>query len=462
MNCRYFIELVADRDRRRIGEPQIDHFDLVAALGVEADRGAHQRGNAVDLFLGARLIDHLAFGILDVAAIDQHGGRDAVDAAGLDHLGLGGARNFVIDDFLGLLALIALAAGGAAAVLVAAGQFVGDRDWAAFLAVIGGRLFFAGLARAHDAAVRIELVGRLGDAVEVEIGVELDARLTGADHRGDDLLDLLAQAVFVSQLALVGAAAAQRIFLRRPVGEQPAGLVDDRDALRLHAVDRRRHQMADGAHLLRLERAAHLQDHRGGGFDLVAREQGALRQHQMNARGLDAVEAADGAGQFAFQRAQMIDVLDEGSGAERVGFVEDFVADAAAFGLAAFGELHAQAGDLVLRHHHDRVLDRQVGEQRHHGRRRHLDHQEGEEADERQRHRRHRRHSRRTERFHKVEKALHRSVLAEWRPFARYPASFAQYMVSVWLTSGAPPPLFSWRGRLARLWITAARCGFRT
>jgi hypothetical protein len=36
--------------------------------------------------------------------------------------------------------------------------------------------------------------------------------------------------------------------------------------------------------------------------------------------------------------------------AEGVGFVEDLVADAAALGQAALGELHAQPGDLVLRH----------------------------------------------------------------------------------------------------------------
>ena len=62
---------------------------------------------------------------------------------------------------------------------------------------------------------------------------------------------------------------------------------------------------------------------------------------------------ADGAGELALERAQMVDVLDEAGGAERVGLVEDLVADAAALGQAALGELHAQARDLVLRHHDD-------------------------------------------------------------------------------------------------------------
>ncbi len=35
-----------------VGEAQVDDLDLVAALGVEADGGADQGGDAVDLFLG--------------------------------------------------------------------------------------------------------------------------------------------------------------------------------------------------------------------------------------------------------------------------------------------------------------------------------------------------------------------------------------------------------------------------
>ena len=109
--------------------------------------------------------------------------------------------------------------------------------------------------------------------------------------------------------------------------------------------------MADGADLLRFEAAAHAHHDRGRRLRRFAREQRPLRQHQMDAGGLDAVDGADGAGEFALQRAQMIDVLDEARGAERVGFVEDLVADAAALGQAALGELHAQPRDLVLRHH---------------------------------------------------------------------------------------------------------------
>ena len=102
----------------------------------------------------------------------------------------------------------------------------------------------AGLARAHYAAFRIELVGGLGDAVEVELGGELDAGVARADHRGDDRLDLLAHPPLVGDLALVGADAAAG-FVAAAVGQKPAGFVDDRDALRFQPVDRAGDQMAD-------------------------------------------------------------------------------------------------------------------------------------------------------------------------------------------------------------------------
>ena len=61
---------------------------------------------------------------------------------------------------------------------------------------------------------------------------------------------------------------------------------------------------------------------------LVAREDLAFGDDQMDARAIDALDGLDRAGEFAFQRAQPVDVLDEGGGAERVGLVEDLVADA--------------------------------------------------------------------------------------------------------------------------------------
>src|SRR5436190_5274110 len=94
--------------------------------------------------------------------------------------------------------------------------------------------------------------------------------------------------------------------------------------------------------------AAHAQHDRGRRFDFLTREERALRKHEMHARGLHAVNGADGAGKFAFQRAQVIDVLNKARRAERVALVEDLITDAAALGDSAFGEFHAKASHLVL------------------------------------------------------------------------------------------------------------------
>src|SRR6185312_14185776 len=189
-------------DRRRLrafGEFQVDDLDLVAALLVEADRRAHQRRNPVELFLGALLVDQLALFVLGIGTVDQHRDGDAVDAAGLGHLGLGGARNLVIVGFLGLLALVAGL--GAVGVVLVAGQLVVDGDLAAVAGRGGG--FLARLARSQHAALGVELVRGLGDLVVVEVGRELDAGAAGAYHRGDDILDLLAHPLLVGVAALV-------------------------------------------------------------------------------------------------------------------------------------------------------------------------------------------------------------------------------------------------------------------
>ena len=186
--------------------------------------------------------------------------------------------------------------------------------------------------------------------------------------------------------------------------------------------------MADGADLLRFEAAAHPHHDRGRRLRRFAREQRPFGQHQMDAGGLDAVDGADGAGEFALQRAQMIDVLDEARGAERVGFVENLVADAAALGQVAFGELHPQPRDLVLRHHDDgafvaqlegdrlafQILDDaggifggEVGEQGGHLRRRDAHDDKGEEADQRGRHRDHGHQPRRAQASQESNETLH-------------------------------------------------------
>ncbi len=275
----------------------------------------------------------------------------------------------------------------------------------------------------------------------------------------DDAHDLLAQPPLERDLAILGALRGKRAVVAGTVGEQLAAFVDHGNAVGLEAVDGARHQVADGAHLAGAQRAAHLEHDGGRRLRPVAREQLALRQHQVHARGFDLVEAADGARELAFERPQPVDVLDEAGGAEGVGLVEDLVADAAALGQAVLGERHAQAGDLGVRHHDDgtavlelvidalavellqdrcRIVEREVGEQRHHLGCRHAHHEEGEEADQGQRDRDHGAETRSTQRLHKIEETLHR-LLASPRADATSgadPARFAHLMVSVRLTLG--------------------------
>src|SRR5581483_11929275 len=211
------------------------------------------------------------------------------------------------------------------------------------------------------------------------------------------------------------------------VGEQLAGFVDDRDPLRLQAGDGGGDKMADGTDLLRLQRAAHPHHDRGGGFGRLAREQRPLGEHEVHPRSLDTVDRRDGAGQLALERPQMVDVLDEARGAQRIRFVEDFIADAAALGQAAFGELHAQPRHFVLGDHDDAalvaqlvwnalavqvlddaggVLQAEIGEEGGHLRRRDAHDDEGEEADERGSNRDHRHQTRSTQTLKEVYETL--------------------------------------------------------
>ncbi len=188
--------------------------------------------------------------------------------------------------------------------------------------------------------------------------------------------------------------------------------------------------MADGAHLLRFKHAAHLEHDRGGSLVLVAREQWPFGQYQMHARCLDAIDRLDCTGQFTFERAQVIDVLHETGGAERVAFIEDLVADAAALWQAAFCKLHSQPRHHVLRNEDagaivaqlvlhalvfelgsDRggIIQGEIGEQWRHLRRCHAQDHEGEKPDQRECDGAHRRDPRGAERFDEFRKALHGS-----------------------------------------------------
>ena len=122
-----------DRSPGRFGEAQVHDFNLVAAFLVKADRSAHQCGNAVELFLAARLVGDVALVVLGIAAVDQNRCGNALDAAAFGDLGLGRAGDLVIDDLLGFLVGVArglhvLPLGLLA--LLSAGQLVADADGA--------------------------------------------------------------------------------------------------------------------------------------------------------------------------------------------------------------------------------------------------------------------------------------------------------------------------------------------
>ena len=228
-----------------------------------------------------------------------------------------------------------------------------------------------------------------------------------------------------------GGAYARGCVSRHAVGQELPGLVDHGDAFRPQAVDGRSHQMTNGAHLLRLKAATHLEHDGGRRFHLFAREQRPLRQHEMDARRLHAVDGADGAGELAFERAEMVDVLNEARRAQDIGFIENLVADAAAFRQAGFGELHAQPRNGILRDEDGAAVHlqfegnalplqvshdgagiglREIAEQRRHLRRGDAQDDEGEESDERGRDGSHRRQSRRTQRSQKIEEPLQRTA----------------------------------------------------
>ncbi len=126
----------------------------------------------------------------------------------------------------------------------------------------------------------------------------------------------------------------------------------------------------------------------------------------MHPRRLDPRERGDRAGEFAFERAQLVDVLDEARRGERVAPVEDLVADTPARRQAAGRELHAQPGEIGARRQDHAVAaglvedpaglefasdgagvgQGEVGVEHAHVGLRHAHDDEGEEPHERQRH----------------------------------------------------------------------------
>ena len=165
------------------------------------------------------------------------------------------------------------------------------------------------------------------------------------------------------------------------------------------------------------------------GSTLSRENSGRSGMHEMHPRGLHAVDARGWCGTSSPSSARKwLMFWTKAGGAERVGFVENLVADAAALGQAALGELHAQPGDPILRHHDDGavvaqfvghglafellddrggVLEGEIGEERGHLRRRDPHDEEAEEADQRDGNGEHRGDARSAQRLHELEQTLH-------------------------------------------------------
>ena len=189
--------------------------------------------------------------------------------------------------------------------------------------------------------------------------------------------------------------------------------------------------MAHGPDLRGIEIARKLERDRGARRLAVALEQAPLRDDEMNARRLHPPDRADGAGEFAFERAQMVDVLDEAGRGEGIALVEDLVADAAAGRDALAGEVEPQARHVGLRHQHRLpvaaqfvfdaacveiledgadILAAKLREQHAHRRLRHFEHDEAEEADEHQRDGQHGCQARRSEFGKLLDQAVHAAI----------------------------------------------------
>ena len=186
--------------------------------------------------------------------------------------------------------------------------------------------------------------------VVFHVGGDLDADMARADDAGDDVLDALAHAGPRSRRCAgppSAAVASAPSLPSPPASRLPwSSTMATRPGCRPATAAATRCWMA--LTWPRSSRARVFSTTEAVGACGVAREDLPLRDDQMHARAVDAVDGLDGAGKLAFQRAQAVDVLDEGGGAEGVGLVEDLVADAGG-GQVLRGQLHAQLGDLVGR-----------------------------------------------------------------------------------------------------------------
>jgi hypothetical protein len=212
---------------------------------------------------------------------------------------------------------------------------------------------FAGLLAADGRATgflvgAVFFVGVFDDG-EVDVGGDLRVHIAGAEYGLQDGFDAayVALLYFLRVLELADVQAARAGVGRR---QQVAGLVDHGDAFGREFGHAAGDQVHDGADLAFVDAAAAVQaqHHGGAGLFLVAHEQRGLGQRQVHARRFDGGDGIDGAREFAFEGALVVDLFGELAGAELLG-VHQFEADGAAFGQALGGQAQARLGHLVRR-----------------------------------------------------------------------------------------------------------------
>src|SRR5208337_3216814 len=189
------------------------------------------------------------------------------------------------------------------------------------------------LLAARHLVVRVVALLRLVDVLEVHLDRRLGAHMAGADGALEHVLHRAAEALFG-----LAAQPLRRLDRRGRAGrlagpgEHAAAAVDDGDVLRLQAGNRGGDEVEDRLHAFAVQPRGprHRQHHARLRRLPLARERLPPRHDEVDAGPAHAVPRADGARQLALQRPGLVDLLLELRRGERVGVVEDLVADAAA------------------------------------------------------------------------------------------------------------------------------------
>ncbi len=297
---------------------------MVPAYGGKTDHARHQIVNGLQL-LGRRWLDdpfQLTSGAFPAdLLIHQQGDRHALQCAlwqtrpannmtGLVAYVLSPARNSIASD--------CRASRGPGQIGGSPGNAHGDASTADVFRFLG---------RQHDRFVWIESLFALFAAREIALHRRSRAKPVDAQQRLQCSVDL-GQKVSLYLLAIVQRGfrrlriVGQRRSLSRAI-EQISAHIHNGNGLRRKTFHRAGSQLADRHHILRGEQHPGPELYQDASLGRLTRlqEYGFFWESDVNARLLHFRERHDGALQFTFERAMIVDLLGEIAGAE-VGFVE--------------------------------------------------------------------------------------------------------------------------------------------